>query len=436
MSTAPGRVIFMLAMTWATASGPLPADDAPTALRAARMLDVTTGEMLEDVVVRLEDGSIVAVEPGGELPADGSTLDLGELTLLPGLIDAHTHLTYSPEWLEPRLGRHAMTAAAERALVGADSARKTLHAGFTTVRDLGACCFADVTLARAVANGLVEGPEIVPSGYVITTTGGDCDQTVAEPTVHDAGPEHGIADGPESIRRAVRYQIQYGAKVIKTCADRGNYGEDELRVMAETAHRRKVKVAVHVWETETIRAAVRAGVDSIEHVAILDDALIDEMIERGTWLVPTVHVSESLPLERMPPKIRHRLEREIPLYWESLKRAAERGVKIAFGSDTGEFAHGENALEFARLVERGLTSLQAVRSATVGAAELLGFDDRGRIAPGLRADLVAVAGDPLSDVTVLGDVRFVMRGGSVVKWLRPSPTSSGGHARWSETEPR
>lgn len=402
--------------------------DEPTperlVLRPAHVLDITAGVLLSERAVVVEGDRIAAIVPVGEAPKDVRAVDLPGLTLLPGLIDAHTHLLYDPDWMKPRLGYQPSTAAAERALVGARNAGRTLRAGFTTVRDLGSCCFADITLSRAVDEGLIEGPEILPAGYAITSTGGDCDYTVSESTVHDGGPQQGIADGPESLRRAARYQMRAGAKVIKVCADRGSFEYEELRILVDTARRRDIPVAVHVWETETVRAAVEAGVASIEHIAVLDDALIDAMIEHGTFLVPTVHVIDAPLPPQVPDKMRERLEREKPLYWEWLRKAVERGVRIALGSDAGEFHHGENAKEFAGLVRRGgMTPLQALRAATTDAAELLGLDDRGRIAEGLRADLVAVEGNPLDGVEVLEDVRWVMKGGVVYK--PASPTAAG-----------
>lgn len=342
---------------------------------------------------------------------------LGDRSLLPGLIDAHTHLTYDREWLRPRLGKHPMTPPAERALVGARNASRTLRAGFTTVRDLGTCCFADVTLSRAVAEGLIEGPEIVPSGHVITTTGGDCDQTLSMPTVFDGGPEYGIADGPEAIAHAVRSQIRGGAKVIKTCADRGNFDAAELRIMADIAHRMDLKLAVHVWKPETVRAAVQAGADSIEHLADFDHDVLEEMATRGVFLVPTVHVTDGMPIDHLPPAVQAKIAKNRPMYHAAFRRAVEHGVRIAFGSDVGEFDNGKNALELAALVRWGLSPLATLRAATTEAAELLGFADRGRIETGLRADLVAIAGDPLEDMTAMQEVDFVMKAGQVI--VRP-----------------
>ena len=407
-------VFFMAILAWSALAG---ADGQTVVVRAANLLDVDSGELRQDVAVVIRDATIQDVVALAQAPKDAEQIELGDLTLLPGLIDAHTHLVYDPDWLFPRLGENPESSAAERALVGAVNAEKTLLAGFTTVRDLGACCFADVALAKAVREGLVEGPEILPAGHVITTTGGPCDQTVVEPGV-SGGAEHGIADSWGEIARAVRYQILHGARVIKTCANRTNFDEDELRLMAETAHRRGVKFAVHVGEIESVRAAVRAGADSIEHVTLLDDELVREMIERGVYLVPTIHVTDSMdPSKIRRPEIGEKFERELPLYRESLRLAVRSGVKLAFGSDTGEIHHGENARELVALVGYGLAPPEALRAASVHAADLLGLDDRGRIAPGLRADLIAVAGNPLEDIAVVENVRFVMKAGKV--YLRP-----------------
>lgn len=398
---------------------PAPAPPAPalTVLRASRMVDVVAGRMVPHPVVVIEGDRIrsVGTEAGEGIPAGASVVDLGDLTLLPGLIDVHTHLSYSPE-LEPvRFGKHAAGPAAGRALLAARNARMTLLAGFTTVRELGSCCFTDVTLMRAIDAGWVEGPRIIPSGYNLTITGGGCDYTSLEPRVFDPGPEQGTADGDQEIREAVRLQRKHGAQWIKTCADERKFDRRELALMAEEAHRFGLRLAVHVWETESVLAALQAGADSIEHVTLLDDETLRLFKERGTWLVPTMYVTDTTQPEHFPQPLRSRLEREMPLYRESLRRAVAAGVRMAFGSDAGEFPHGENAKEFTALAAYGIPPLELLRMATVHAAALLGLDDRGAIAAGRLADLVAVPGDPLADPGVLQDVRFVMKGGAVAK---------------------
>lgn len=416
---------FLLALL-AAAAPAAPAEDAPppvTVVRAAAMVDVVRGIRVANPVVVIEGETVLALGTADEppaVPAGARTIDLGGLTLLPGLIDLHTHLTYDPRHLLPELGDHPYTPAATHALVGAASARATLEAGVTTVRDLGACCFADVTLGRAIDAGIVPGPRVFPSGSVLTILGGGCAQTVAEPRVFEGGPEQGIVGSTDEIVQAIRYQVRHGAKAIKACVDRGQFSREEIRVMAEEAHRRGVKLATHVWEVESVRAAVRGGADTIEHVTFLDDDLIAEMLERGTVLVPTVHVSLSYDLEKLPPAVRERFEREQPAWRDSLRRAIAAGVPIGFGSDTGEILHGDNAKELTALVEHGMTPLDAIRSATLVGARVLGVDDRGAIEPGRLADLIAVAGDPLQDVSLLEDARFVMKGGEVVVPAQPA----------------
>jgi imidazolonepropionase-like amidohydrolase len=404
------------------AVGPARAQEPPVVIRAARLLDVERGEILPDAVVVVEGDRIAAVNPDA-LPAAADTIDLGDVTLLPGLIDAHTHLTGDLEgdWVH----RGVTDSAAEAALKGALNARRTLEAGFTTVRDLGAPGFVDVALARAVEAGWIGGPRIVPAGHALGITGGHCDETGYAPGILEGDWRNGVADGVDEVVKAVRYQIKHGAQVIKVCATAGvlsheasvgaqQYTEEELRAIVEEAARHDLKVAAHAHGTEGIRAAVRAGVASIEHGSILDDEAISMMKERGTWLVPTTYLTSRIDLEALPPGIRAKAEDVIPRAVENLRRAVAAGVPIAFGTDAAVFPHGENAGEFAALVDRGMDPLAAIRTATLNGAELLGVDDRGAIAPGRLADLIAVRGNPLEDVRVLQNVRFVMLGGKVV----------------------
>jgi imidazolonepropionase-like amidohydrolase len=395
---------------------------AQTIVRADRMLDVERGRIVRPAVVVIEDGRIRSVNP--ESVPDGRVIDLGDVMLLPGLMDMHVHLTGDIEgdWVN----RAVREGPADWALRGARNAERTLLAGFTTVRDVGASGFANVAVARAVDKGLVDGPRVVPSGHPLGITGGHCDVTGYAPGILERGPEAGIADGAAEVLKAVRYQIKHGAGVIKTCATAGvlsfegpvgaqQYSEEELRVMVEEAARHGLKVAAHAHGTEGIIAAVRAGVASIEHGSMLNDEAIALMKERGTYLVPTTYLADAINLDVLPPPVRAKAEFVLPVGKESLRRAIRAGVKIAFGTDAAVFPHGQNAKEFAALVERGMSPIEAIRAATVNAADLLGVDDRGRIAPGTLADLIAVPGDPLEDVRVLEDVRFVMKGGRVYK---------------------
>jgi imidazolonepropionase-like amidohydrolase len=398
------------------------AQEGPVVIRAARLLDVEGGGIVSDAVVVVEGDRITAVNPDA-LPAGAETIDLGDVTLLPGLIDAHTHLTGDLEgdWVH----RGVTGTAAEAALRGVRNARRTLEAGFTTVRDVGAPDFADVALARAVDAGWILGPRIVPAGHALGITGGHCDETGYAPGILEGDWRAGVADGVDEVVKAVRYQIKHGARVIKVCATAGvlsheasvgaqQYTEEELGAIVEEAARHGIKVAAHAHGTAGIKAAVRAGVASIEHGSLLDDEGIAMMKERGTWLVPTTYLTSRIDLDALPPAIRAKAEEVIPLAVENLRRGIAAGVPIAFGTDAAVFPHGENAGEFAALVDRGMEPLEAIRAATVNAAELLGVDDRGLIASGRLADLIAVPGNPLEDVRVLEDVRFVMLGGKVV----------------------
>jgi imidazolonepropionase-like amidohydrolase len=393
-----------------------------TVLRAARMLDVESGRIVSPAVVVVEGDRIKSVNPAS-VPR-GQVVELGDITLVPGLIDCHTHLSYDIEgaWIH----RQVTDTAGDFALRGARNARNTLMAGFTTVRDLGSGYFVDVALMRAVDQEFVPGPRIVPAGHAIGITGGHCDATGYAPGVMERGPETGIVDGPDDALKAVRYQIKHGAKVIKICATAGvlslegpvgaqQLSEAEMRAIVEEAARHGVKVAAHAHGTGGIVAAVRAGVASIEHGSMLDDEAIRLMKERGTYLVPTTYLADAIRKDSLPPPIRAKAEYITPLAKQSVARAIKAKVRIAFGTDAAVIPHGQNAREFGALVARGMSPLDAIRAATVNAADLLGASDRGRIAPGLLADLVAVRGNPLEDVRVLEDARFVMKGGRVYK---------------------
>ena len=408
--------------------------DGPTVLRAARLLDVETGEMQTNGVIVVEDGIITAVNPD-PVPHVMHDMDLGDVTLLPGFIDAHTHLAgeISAASFTDAVTRTEAHGAINAVRFGA----VTVRAGFTTVRDFG----GDVTveLGKAVERGDIVAPRVIPSRYPLGITGGHCDVTGFAPGIRERGPEEGVADGPWEVVRAVRYQIKHGAKVIKTCATAGvlsmegpvgaqQYSLEELTAMVDEAARHGIRVAAHAHGSEGILAAVRAGVASIEHGSILTDEIMDLMIEKGTYLVPTTYLADHIPLDQLPPHMRAKAEEILPRARASLQRAIDRGVPIAFGTDAAVFPHGENAGEFEIYTGMGMSELDALRTATIHAADLLGTPDRGRLAEGMLADIIAVPGNPLEDIAVTKDVQFVMLGGRVIKHVMGGrDMHSGGH---------
>lgn len=396
-----------------------------TIIKAARYLNVESGQYISPAVIVVQGERIVSV--GSEATnVDGEVrrIDLGEMTLLPGLIDMHTHLCYSIEgdWVH----RGIKEGAADWALRGAHNARITLNAGFTTVRDLGAGGFADISLMKAIDNKFVIGPRMFPAGHTLSITGGHADRTGYAPHLGEQGIEEGVADGVEECLQAVRYQIKHGAKVIKICATAGvlsfegpvgaqQYSYEEMQAIVEEAARHGYKVAAHAHGAEGILDAVKAGVASIEHGSVLTDEIIALMNQKGTYHVPTSYLVDALDLDNLPPPIRAKAEAILPVARVNLKKSIESGVKIAFGTDAAVFPHGDNAREFAVYVKLGMSPIDAIRTATINATDLLGVDDRGLIKPGKLADLIGVTGDPLDDVTVLEKVNFVMKGGEVYK---------------------
>jgi imidazolonepropionase-like amidohydrolase len=395
----------------------------PLVLKAARMVDVAAGRIVSPAVIVVEGETIAAVNPDG-LPAGARVIDLGDRTLLPGLMDTHTHLTYDLEgdWVH----RPVKETAADAALRGARNSWLTLQAGFTTVRDVGAFGLSDVSLMRAIDHGLIIGPRIIPSGHALSITGGHCEVTGFAPGILEWGPKEGTADGVDEVMKAVRYQIKHGAKVIKICATAGvlsfegpvgaqQYSSEEMEAIVQEAARHDVRVAAHAHGKEGILAATLAGVASIEHGSELTGEIIRAMKERGTYLVPTTYLADAIDFDALPRGPKEKAEYMLPIARASLREAIRAGVPIAYGTDAGVFPHGDNAKEFAVLVERGMTPVEAIRSATVNAADLLGVGDRGRLEAGLLADIIAVQGDPLQRVETLEGVQFVMKGGQVFR---------------------
>jgi imidazolonepropionase-like amidohydrolase len=399
-----------------------------TILRAGRILDVRTGQMRTNQAVVIDGDKITQIAPSSEVKtADGDvTVDLPDATLLPGLIDMHTHLTFDLA----SLGYEGLAiSTAREALHGARNAKRTLDAGFTTVRNLGARDYADIALRDAINNDDVVGPRIVASGPALGITGGHCDENLLPPAFHLQGD--GVADGVEGVQHKVREVIKYGADVIKICATGGvlskgddpnasQYTLEEMKAIVADAHRLGRRVAAHAHGAEGVRWASEAGVDSIEHGHLMDDASIATLKKNGTYLVPTLFLGEymekNMEHSDVPEYSKQKMRNVIAAMRVNTGKAFAAGVKVAFGTDAAVYPHGLNAGEFHVYVKLGMTPLAAIQTATVNAADLLGWKDRvGTIEPGKWADIIAVDGDPTKDVTILEHVKFVMKGGAVYK---------------------
>ncbi|MFF0224076.1 amidohydrolase family protein [Streptomyces sp. NPDC004629] len=411
----------------------------PVLLRAARLLDIDKGELVEPGGLLVTGEHITEVGRPSRLPEDTVVRDLGDVTLMPGLMDMEVNLFLGgPDHRSPLIP--VQEDPAVRTLRAAANARRTLRRGYTTVRNLGLFVqtggvLLDVALKKAIDLGWVEGPRVVPAGHAIAPTGGHLDPTMFQafaPGVLPLTVEEGIANGVAEVRKAVRHQIKYGARVIKVCASNGvmshtgpagaqQYSDEELRAVVDEAHRAGVKVAAHCMGDLAIRAAVEAGIDCIEHGFLASDATLDLMVERGTFLVATTSLTEGMNIEHADPALRAKAADVFPRARESTARAIRRGVKVALGTDAPAIPHGRGALELRALVDRGMRPVQALRAATTVAADLIDAHDRGRLEPGLLADVVAVAGDPLADVSATERVTFVMKGGQVYRDDTPVP---------------
>ncbi len=398
------------------------------AVTAERLLDPASGRYLERPLVLIVDGKVARVGTAGDaVPAGASRLDLPGVTLLPGLIDMHVHLDTLAH-----IGGYNFYQYSDAfwPVVSTRSARETLEAGFTTVRSMGpAAPYADVGLREAIDGGFVVGPRVVSAGAAVSATGGHCDSTYFPPSMDEKSDF--LADSPDAGRAVVRRLKKYGAQVIKVCATGGVFSrgtsvgaqqltEAELRAIAEEAHMAGMKVAAHAHGAEGIKAAIRAGIDTIEHVSLVDEEGIRLARERGTYFSMDIYNTEYTQAEGQKNGVLEAnlaKDREVAdVQREGFRKSLKAGVKHVFGSDSGVYPHGQNARQFAVMVRYGATPLQAIQAATVNAAEALGQAGQvGRIAPGAWGDLVGVAGDPLADVTVLERPVFVMKGGEVVK---------------------
>lgn len=406
--------------------------ESPVHLRSARMVDVVSGNLVEPGDVLIEGERIVAIAPRA-VPADVTEIDLGDVTLLPGLMDMEVNLLLGgPNHASPL--NAVQDDPALRTLRAVANARRTLRSGFTTVRNLGLFIqtgglLLDVALMKAIDFGWIEGPRIVPAGHAICPTGGHLDPTMFQalaPHIMPLTVEEGIANGVAEVRKAVRYQIKHGAKLIKVCASGGvmshtgpagaqQYSNEELAAIADEAHRAGLKVAAHAHGDAGIRAAIEAGIDCIEHGSLMSDETLDLMIARGTFLVATTYLADGMDVSHAAPELQAKAAVVFPQARATISRAIGRGARVACGTDAPAIPHGRNAKELVALVDRGMTPLQAIRAATTVAAELIDVDDRGRLEPGLLADIIAVPGNPLEDITMTERVSFVMKGGKIYR---------------------
>ncbi len=396
-------------------------------VHAGRLLDVKTGNMLSDQAIVIEGAKIVSVGPmsSAKLTGNERRIELGSATVLPGMIDAHTHLTFDPEF-----GYESLAISVPReALIGAKNARVTLLAGITTVRNVGADGFADVALRDAINAGDVPGPRMLVSGPPLGITGGHCDNNLLPAEYHAVGD--GVADGVAQVQHKVRENIKYGADLIKVCATGGvlskgddpntsQYTLEEMKAIVADAHRLGRKVAAHAHGAQGVIWASEAGVDSVEHGHLMNDEAIATLKKNGTYLVPTLYLidwqREHAAQANLPSFLKAKMDLVSRSAKENARKAFASGVKIGMGTDAAVYPHGLNAHELEVYVQLGMTPLQAIQTATINDADLLGWKDKvGTLEPGKWADIIAVDGDPLHDITTLQHVTFVMKGGEVVK---------------------
>jgi len=406
-----------------------PAVAAPIYLTAAKMIDPANGKVIADPAIIVDDGKIVSVGTKTSLaaPEGAGTIDLGGKTILPGLIDMHTHLIG-----DPTLGGYRGLSATREgsAIFGVVNAQKTLLAGFTTVRNVGADHYADVALRDAINEGVVPGPRMYVSGPPVSIIGGHCsDNNLLPADYNDFG--EGVATGPWEMRAKVRTNIKYGVDLIKTCSTGGVFSKgtvpgaeqntvEEMQAIVAEAHQRGIKVASHAHGNAGIKNAIKAGIDTIEHASYLDREAVNMAKSKGVYFIMDIYNTEYTQTEgRKNGELEESLRKDAEIaeiQRESFRLAASMGAKIAYGTDSGVYPHGDNGKQFQWMVKYGMSPANAIKSATIVAAEALGKEKTlGRIAPGFAADIIAVDGDPLADVTVLETVGFVMKDGEIFK---------------------
>jgi len=408
-------------------------------LKAARLFDGKSNTLVKPGVVVVTDGKIAGTGSSASLPTEAEVLDLGDATLLPGFIDAHTHLTmtYSEDYARAALDA-LRKPIPEMALDASVNARTTLMAGFTTVRDVGSAEYLDAGLRNAINRGVVPGPRMLVAVHAIGATGGHCDDTGwREGAVgKETGPEVGVINGADEARRAVRLAHKYGATVIKTCATGGvlsladavdtpQLTQAELDALVDEAHALRLKTAAHAHGAEGAKRAIRAGIDSIEHGSFLDDEALDLMKQKGTYYVPTLMAAQGLSEQiqkgvPIPPAIKVKADDAIAHVHQTFQKAIAKGVKIGLGTDAAVYPHGRNAEEFHQMVDLGMKPIDALKAGTSSDADLLGLSSKiGTLETGKLADVVAVPGDPLENIRQTEHVFFVMKEGVVYRNEKP-----------------
>jgi imidazolonepropionase-like amidohydrolase len=415
----------------AIASSTLYAQPKIKAIRAGKLVDVVSGTILTDQIILIEDNKISAVGKALVIPPGAEVIDLSDSTVLPGLMDCHTHL--SGESSDDYYSDMFRKTAIDYAVAAHIYVERTLMAGFTTCRDLGSSDLIDVSLRNAINNGTIKGPRMLVACFPLGATGGHVDFNGFNPVINlNTNPDFtGIANGSDEIRKRVRNNIKWGADVIKFCATAGvlseeesvgapQYSAEEMKTIVDEAHMWGKKVAAHAHGTEGIKRAVLAGVNSIEHCSVLDDETVRLMKEKGTYMVPTMYaldyIIDNYTKKGFPEKILEKARSLHKQKAEGLAKAVKAGVKIAYGTDAAVMPHGLNGKDFTYLVKAGMTPMDAIRTATVNAADLLGVSDKsGAITKGKYADIIAVKGDPTKDITLLENVAFVMKDGVVYK---------------------
>lgn len=403
------------------------AEARTVAVTADKLVDVATGKEADKPLVIIVDGRITSVgKQGDAVPADAEKVDLPGVTLLPGLIDMHTHITSSPLFS----GYNSLLFTDSFwPVISTNHAKVTLEAGFTTIRNVGADNFDDVGLRQAIDAGFVEGPRIVTATHAIGSTGGHCDSTFFPPSMNQKG--YAVIDSPEEGRKMVRQLHKYGAQVIKICATGGvfSHGDtpgaqqltfDEIKAIVDEAHATDMKVAAHAHGASGIKAAILAGVDTIEHVSLVDDEGIKLALQKGTYFGMDIYNTDYTQAEGKKNGVLEenlQKDRDIGLIQrQNYQKALKAGVKMIYSTDAGVYPHGTNANQLVTMTQWGATPLQAIQSATITAAEALGQPkDVGQVKVGAYGDMVGVAGDPLKDITLLQHPVFVMKGGEAVK---------------------